>query len=589
MVDVGGSATLSGMIFGEGYTPKLRKIEAGDFVYVRQPGHTPPLTPEVKQLIYRIKEVRPAGVLLLQGKCGGEVTTNMINVAPCHLPNIDPTIDHTLAIPNAGHACQICNFPDQESVMLLCDGCGDGYHMHCLDPPLTQAPAAEEPWWCPNCTKPHGTTRTQVTTQARAGEGDQEGHGEAFRRQGPVASDDAEAHAVMPMRQGRAARAGREASTQPAPTMLTRSRRAPAVDDAVARSDAVAPGEVSARAGREDSRSTPLTTGKRDARAEELHGRAVYMEAAEYGDAPRHGVVRFRGIQDRPYYFDVVFSDGDVHERISLTTLKRRYRALDGQELVAGAVLGWSDDEQEKEHTLPPLPLRRELANNAPAVLSALVNLMPGEWPETYPSRVSKFVPGGEHELKALSRSWPDSCATQAEVESLLKVLDLRGVFGVLDPWAHSTVVQDTLERRGLPVVTNWGGAGDVPTSHRYDALQLEGWDSLRRQGVCLDVVISSPWFMLLDLALPMAVLCVETAVCMRVPWNYLNEAPQARKCWLRRLHKEGRTVWLKGLPPTANSRSHVWLLVFKDDVVRRRMLTKEVNSYADEAVVWQL
>jgi hypothetical protein len=94
---------------------------------------------------------------------------------------------------------------------------------------------------------------------------------------------------------------------------------------------------------------------------------------------------------------------------------------------------------------------------------------------------------------------------------------------------------------------------------------------------------------MLLDLALPMAVLCVETLVCMRVPWNYLNEAPQARKCWLRRLHKEGRTVWLKGLPPTANSRSHVWLLVFKDDVVRRRMLTKEVNSYADEAVVWQL
>jgi hypothetical protein len=370
--------------------------------------------------------------------------------------------------------------------------------------------------------------------------------------------------------------------------MLTRSRRAPAVDDAVVRTDAVAPGGASARAGREDSRSIPLTTGKRDARAEELHGRAVYMEAAEYGDAPRHGVVRFRGIQDRPYYFDVAFSDGDVHERISLTMLKRRYRALDGQELVASAALAWGDDEQEREQALPPLPLRRELANNAPAVLSALVNLMPGKWPETYPSRVSKFVPGGTFELEALTRSWPDSCATQAEVETLLQVLDLRGVFGVLDPWAHSTVVQATLRQRGLPVVTNWGGARSAPTSHQYDTLQLEGWDSLRRQGVCLDVVISSPWFVLLDLALPVAVLCAETVVCMRVPWNYLHEAPQARKCWLGRLHKEGRVVWLRGLLPTASGRSHTWLLVFKNGVVRRRMLTKEVISYEGEDVVWQ-
>jgi hypothetical protein len=74
--------------------------------------------------------------------------------------------------------------------------------------------------------------------------------------------------------------------------------------------------------------------------------------------------------------------------------------------------------------------------------------------------------------------------------------------------------------------------------------------------------------------------------VCIRVPWNYLHEAPQKRKRWLGRLHKEGRVVWLRGLPPTASGRSHTWLLVFKDDAVRRRMLTKEVNSYADEAVV---
>ncbi len=33
--------------------------------------------------------------------------------------------------------------------MLLCDGCDRGFHMHCLDPPLTVAPLAA--WYCPAC------------------------------------------------------------------------------------------------------------------------------------------------------------------------------------------------------------------------------------------------------------------------------------------------------------------------------------------------------------------------------------------------------------------------------------------------------
>ena len=33
--------------------------------------------------------------------------------------------------------------------MLLCDGCDRGFHMHCLDPPLTAPPLAA--WYCPAC------------------------------------------------------------------------------------------------------------------------------------------------------------------------------------------------------------------------------------------------------------------------------------------------------------------------------------------------------------------------------------------------------------------------------------------------------
>ncbi|XP_021188039.3 E3 ubiquitin-protein ligase UHRF1 [Helicoverpa armigera] len=45
--------------------------------------------------------------------------------------------------------CYLCagkEFPDK---MLLCDECNNGYHMICLDPPLTELPEGD--WYCPSC------------------------------------------------------------------------------------------------------------------------------------------------------------------------------------------------------------------------------------------------------------------------------------------------------------------------------------------------------------------------------------------------------------------------------------------------------
>jgi hypothetical protein len=48
--------------------------------------------------------------VLLQGKCGVTLLNNVCNVAPCHLTDIDPTIDHTLARPDKNLACEVCSF-----------------------------------------------------------------------------------------------------------------------------------------------------------------------------------------------------------------------------------------------------------------------------------------------------------------------------------------------------------------------------------------------------------------------------------------------------------------------------------------------
>ena len=47
--------------------------------------------------------------------------------------------------------CEICGSGDDEEHMLLCDGCNGGFHLECLDPPMTEIPKQRE-WFCDDCT-----------------------------------------------------------------------------------------------------------------------------------------------------------------------------------------------------------------------------------------------------------------------------------------------------------------------------------------------------------------------------------------------------------------------------------------------------
>ncbi|NXK64513.1 PHRF1 protein, partial [Sylvietta virens] len=52
--------------------------------------------------------------------------------------------------------CEVCGRSDREDRLLLCDGCDAGYHMECLNPPLSEVPVDE--WFCPACA-PMGANR----------------------------------------------------------------------------------------------------------------------------------------------------------------------------------------------------------------------------------------------------------------------------------------------------------------------------------------------------------------------------------------------------------------------------------------------
>jgi len=130
------------------YLPKIRRFEPGDFVWLsRNPQGT--LDIRTKPLILRVVEVKKSGVLKLQDRACQTIEVHSSKCAPCHLPDIDPRVDPTIAIPGEDLPCEVCHSPDDEAYMVLCDSCNKGWHTYCVHPALEKVP--ESLWICPDC------------------------------------------------------------------------------------------------------------------------------------------------------------------------------------------------------------------------------------------------------------------------------------------------------------------------------------------------------------------------------------------------------------------------------------------------------
>jgi len=88
-------------------------------------------------------------VLELQGVDKRTIRDHSKNYAPCHLPNLYPTIITSIWIPSLDYPCQVCQRTDDVDQMLLCDNYNGGYHLFCLKLELTQVLAGN--WYCSSC------------------------------------------------------------------------------------------------------------------------------------------------------------------------------------------------------------------------------------------------------------------------------------------------------------------------------------------------------------------------------------------------------------------------------------------------------
>eukprot|EP00775_Hariotina_reticulata_P013865 gene13865-biopygen15796 len=131
------------------YQPRVYRFQPGDYVYVQQLQRHSTLQPHAKHVILRVVQVESTGVLRLEGKCGRMASVRQEHCAPCHLPNIDGTLDPVLVNDWDRLVCEVCDKAAPESKLLLCDMCNSGYHMQCLQPPVTAVPTGV--WLCHDC------------------------------------------------------------------------------------------------------------------------------------------------------------------------------------------------------------------------------------------------------------------------------------------------------------------------------------------------------------------------------------------------------------------------------------------------------
>jgi hypothetical protein len=136
-------------IRGGGYQPLIRRFHVGDYVYLKQ---TALMTLDVTagRTILRVQKVLASRVLMLEARDGVVWKDHVRNCVPCHLPNVDGTVDPSLAVIHAGLRCMLCGSKSGATHMLVCDRCSRGWHMVCMTPPMDVIPAGR--WACLCCT-----------------------------------------------------------------------------------------------------------------------------------------------------------------------------------------------------------------------------------------------------------------------------------------------------------------------------------------------------------------------------------------------------------------------------------------------------
>jgi len=574
------------------YTPKMHTYLPGDYVYVRQHDKAG-LDLPAKKLILRVAEVRPSGVLVLQGRCGKLQHVNSNNCAPCHLPNIDPAVDWSLRKGPEDAVCEKCGDDDEaaKGKLIFCDNCNGAWHLSCHNPVLNRNPRGT--WVCCDCLQ-QGVTIEMIKASQRD-------HDQLARQQlqperyTAGQQQDKALHGRLILRTFTRDLQGNNVTRSYLGTVYFRGRQ-PGGALLVAYEDGDA--EITTRQSLRDAgvewlpEGAPIPAGvtfptaseaedyvrqstqqrnaaahqgpRRPAAANGRTSNRATVNNSEPAVVPQPGMrTRARARQSAAVSLAAATSSPPLATPRAAASIHTAGVIASGTpvlttttEICLVATHGYNKVE---------LPDYWCLQSTAGVQTAMMQMLMPGQLPAKDATRICNSITKILDPLATpAARGFVPT--DPAEIQVLLDTINFGGCSSFYDPYAGSGTISRVFAQAGFRVVQNdidasWGHA------NASDALQPGNYAQ------DLQVIVTSPPFDLLDLAAPIAANAVGVVACIHVPGHWLSNPRVARQKWLQDLAASNRVHVVMGLPRGAMHKRCAWLLIFSSSCKRRQLL----------------
>ena len=125
---------------GGGWDRPKTTFTPRDYVMLKQETkHT--LKPPAYPHVLRILEMRPSGVVVLEGSNAARCSRQLKDVAHCPLPIVDTRLYRGRYYWGPSVHCQVCERRGDGPKTVLCNKCKEGYHLWCMDTPLMAMPS----------------------------------------------------------------------------------------------------------------------------------------------------------------------------------------------------------------------------------------------------------------------------------------------------------------------------------------------------------------------------------------------------------------------------------------------------------------
>ena len=210
---------------------------------------------------------------------------------------------------------------------------------------------------------------------------------------------------------------------------------------------------------------------------------------------------------------------------------------------------------------------------------------MPGKWSPMHITKLVQRLPGNERFL--IKETGMTECVktVEDEVKRLLEVVNLSEICSILDPHDGTGCITKYLKKHlnsKTKIVSN-----DICPEHNQDGspdlMENSLNDKLYIENGPFDVIITSPWFVMLDVAIPFMLKYCKYFLACHVPSYYVLNPPEPRLAYLKKLSREKRIFVISSMTKDNPTRqSCIWLIILKSNDTQ---LTKKFVKISDHVI----